>query len=48
MVIEAVDDSRGDREVIENEVEERGIASDDSGKVFALSLLLLPQVQQFR
>ena len=45
MVIEAVNDRRGDREVIENEVEEGGI-SDDSDKVF--TLLLLPQVQQFR
>ena len=46
MIIETVDDSGGDREVIEDEVDEGGIASDDSGKVFAL--LLLPQVQQFR
>lgn len=45
MIIEAVDGSGGDREVIENEVEEGGI-SDDSDKVF--TLLLLPQVQQFR
>ena len=36
MIIEAVDDSGGDREVIEDEVEERGIASDDSGKAFTL------------